>query len=269
MKPKITSLIAGISFAVVSLAVPMNLSAWSQKGHDVTAFIAENHLTPATAAAVDSIFEGMSLVYWANWLDNASHNPPYEYTRTWHYRNVDANQTYETAPINPEGDAVTALYYCQKQLGDSAVSLPDKQLALKMLVHIMGDLHQPMHLGHASDAGGNKVKVQYFFRDTNLHSVWDGQLVESAHKWSYTEWQQQIDRLSPADERSVLQGNYDDWAKESVKLADRIYKTYPPKSYFSYNDVAKWTPVIETQLLKAGLRLAHILNLTFDPEYSL
>ncbi|MDE6782391.1 MAG: S1/P1 Nuclease, partial [Paramuribaculum sp.] len=83
------------SFSLITLAVALSSWAWSQKGHDVTAYIAEKHLTPATAAAVDSILDGMSMVYWANWLDNASHTPEYAYTKTWHYKNVNEGVRYE------------------------------------------------------------------------------------------------------------------------------------------------------------------------------
>ena len=94
---------------VAAAVMPVSSWGWGQKGHDVTAYIAERHLTPATAAAVDSIFDGRSLVYWANWLDNASHTPEYAYSKTWHYRNIDADQTYESMPKNPQGDVVDAI----------------------------------------------------------------------------------------------------------------------------------------------------------------
>lgn len=95
--------------SIVFAAVTFAAGAWSQKGHDVTAYIAEQHLTPAARAAVDSIFDGRSMVYWANWLDNASHQMDHAYTKTWHYKNIDADETYESAQANPAGDAVTAL----------------------------------------------------------------------------------------------------------------------------------------------------------------
>ena len=75
------------------MAVGVAAFAWGQKGHDVTAAIAEAHLTPATQKAVAEVLDGMSPVYWANWLDNASHTPEYAYSKTWHYKNVDAGKT--------------------------------------------------------------------------------------------------------------------------------------------------------------------------------
>ncbi len=248
--------------------IGLNAFAWGQKGHDVTAYIAEQHLTPTTRAAVESILDGKSIVYWANWLDNASHQRPLAYTKTWHYKNVDADVRYEEAPANPAGDAVTAIKSRIEILSDPTSSLEEQQLALKILVHVMGDLHMPLHMGHATDLGGNRIKVKFFNRDTNLHSAWDSSLPEAAHKWSYTEWQQQIDRLNPAQEAKVTAGSIDDWAKQNVKIASDVYTYFQPGANISYNDIARWTPVIEEQFLNGGLRLAHVLNSIYDPEYT-
>ena len=162
------------SFISIFMSVAaISAFGWGQKGHDVTAFIAENHLTPTTRAAVDSLLEGRSMVYWANWLDNASHTPEYAYTKTWHYKNVDEGERYEEAHANPAGDAVTAIKAQIETLTGKDTPLNDSQLALKILVHVMGDLHQPLHMGHATDLGGNRTQVKDFGRDTNLQSVWD------------------------------------------------------------------------------------------------
>lgn len=254
--------------ALTGMTVAISAMAWGQKGHDVTAYIAEKHLTPAAAATVDSLLDGRSLVYWSNWLDNASHTPEYAYTKTWHYNNVDAGKTYETRKQAPDGDAITALRYSIGILSDQSKNQEEKSLALKMLCHILADIHQPLHMGHATDYGGNTVKLKYFGHDTNLHSIWDNALTESAHKWSYTEWQQQIDRTTPVGEKIIISGNIDDWATQSVKLAEEVYNFFPSGKHVSYNDVAHWTPVIEEQLLKGGLRLAHVLNMLFDPSYN-
>lgn len=258
-------MIRKIFLVSVFAAVALNAWAWGQKGHDVTAYIAEQHLTPEARAAVDSLFEGRSMVYWANWLDNASHTPEYAYTKTWHYKNVNEGVRYEEMSPNPAGDAVLAIKQCMGKLSDPEVPFADKQLALKILVHVVGDMHQPMHMGHATDLGGNRVKVKYFGRDANLHGIWDTNLVESAHKWGYTEWQQQIDRLSPEAEAVIVEGTVDDWAKQTVVIAADVYNATPAGTNLSYDEVARWAPVIENQLLTGGLRLAAILNSIYAP----
>ncbi len=255
-----------LTLLAAAASIAVSAFGWGQKGHDTTAYIAEQHLTPATAASIDSILEGKSIVYWSNWLDNASHQPDMRYTKTWHYKNVDADETYETAQANPSGDAVTAIKAQIETLSASA-TLKDAQLALKILVHVMGDLHMPLHMGHAPDLGGNRIKVKFFGRDNNLHSVWDSSLPEAAHKWSYSEWQQQIDRADEATTEAILSGTVDDWAKESVGIASKVYTYFQPGINISYNDIARWTPTVEDSFLKGGLRLAHTLNLIYDSDY--
>lgn len=257
-------------FVLGSFALLMGLSAypWGQKGHDVTAFIAENHLTPTTKQKIDSILDGKSIVYWANWLDNASHTPEYEFSKTWHYKNIDDGVAYADAPLHNDGDVVRAIYEQVGILQDPEANPASQQLALKIVVHVLGDLHQPMHMGHASDLGGNRWTVNYFGRDSNLHSVWDSSVPESAHKWTYTEWQNQIDRANEAFTAEILaEGNPDKWGEETFEIAKQVYAKTPQNHKISYDYVAEWTPVVEQQFLRGGLRLADILNSIYDPEY--
>ena len=91
------------------LAVSVNGYSWGQKGHDVTCALAEKHLTKKAKKQITELLDGRSIVYWANWMDNASHTPEYKYTSTWHYKNIDADKTYENAPLNENGDVVRAI----------------------------------------------------------------------------------------------------------------------------------------------------------------
>lgn len=253
--------------ALVALGGTQLAMGWGQKGHDTIAAIAERHLTPATKAALDSLLDGKSIVYWANWMDNASHTPKYDYSKTWHYKNIDADQSYASAPKHSKGDVVSALNREVAILGSPRESDAEKVLAVKMIVHFMGDLHQPMHLGHASDLGGNTVKVKFFKNEANLHSVWDSSLPEAAHKWSYTEWSDQLHRLPEAEERAVMGGDFDSWAEETYGICRQVYEKTPKGTVVSYDYIADWTPVVEQQFLKGGLRLADVLNQIFDPGY--
>ena len=173
--------------------------AWGQKGHDVTAYIAECHLTPAAAKKIDKVLGGYSPVYFANWLDNASHTPEYAYTKTWHYLNVDEGRTLDDMPANPQGDI------------------------LKAVTEIVAKL-------------------------------------ESAHKWSYTEWQRQIDRLTKQEAEAVAAGTPADWVAETLEICRKVYDETPEGSRISYDYIAAAAPVIERQLLRAGHRLARLLN---------
>lgn len=256
---------------LISLAIAIvtfNLCfAWSQKGHDVTAYVAEQHLTPATRAAVDSLLKGKSMVYWANWLDNASHTPEYAYSKTWHYKNINEGVDFDKASVHPNGNIETALYQQIATLKNGEPNPEKAALALKMIIHLMGDMHQPMHMGHQTDLGGNRTKVKFFGRDTNLHTVWDNNLVESAHKWSYTEWQQQIDRPGTYNEQEIIAGTITDWARQTWAIVTDVYGSTPAGTNISYDYIALFSPTIEQQFLRGGLRLAHVLNSIFDPAY--
>ena len=259
------------SFLAASLLLTgtSEMFGWGQKGHDTVAAIAENHFTPTTKKAVDSLLEGHSPVYYANWLDNASHTPEYAYSKTWHYKNIDADKTYENAPNIKDGNIVNAIYEQVDILQDSTKSKDEKSLALKMVVHFLGDIHQPMHMGHASDRGGNKWYVKYFKNATNIHSVWDSRLPESAHKWSYTEWVNQIDRAPEAVEMEIVKdGTPDTWGKETYLICKKIYESTPIDTNIEYDYIADWTPTIEQQFLRGGLRLADLLNSIFDTNYT-
>ena len=101
-----------IRFAMIAaglVAATVNGYSWGQKGHDITCSIAEQHLTKKAKKQISEIFDGKSIVYWSSWMDNASHTPQYKHTSTWHYKNIDADETYETAQLNPDGDVVRAI----------------------------------------------------------------------------------------------------------------------------------------------------------------
>lgn len=247
-------------------AIATNAFGWGQKGHDTVAYIAECHLSQVAADSVAALFDGRSPVYWANWLDNASHTPEYAYTKTWHYKNIDAGISYDDMQLNEKGDVVTAIGEQIAILADPVSNRDQKVLALKILVHTVGDLHQPMHMGHLTDLGGNKWKVAFFGRDNNLHSIWDTAIMNSGHSWGYKEWQEQIDRLTPEQEAAESAGTVDQWARQTHEIAGRVYDYFPEGAKVSYNEIAAWTPVIELQVLRGGLRLARILNAIFDPQ---
>lgn len=251
---KLACLTAGL------LVFAINGYSWGQKGHDVTCAIAEKHLSRKAKKQISEILDGKSIVYWANWMDNASHTPEYKYTKTWHYKNIDAGETYEQAALEEKGDVVRAINDLIEELKSGNQTKDEQALSLKFLVHLMGDLHCPMHMGHKSDLGGNRWQVQYFGRGSNIHSVWDSGLVESAHKWTYTEWVDQIDTYSREENRKMVEGDPASWGEQTYEVCKRVYDATPVGSKLSYDYVSEWAPVAEMQLLRAGLRLAAVLN---------
>jgi hypothetical protein len=189
----------------------------------------------------------------------------------WHYVTLNGI-LYDHAP--PEGDALDALTHFRAVLKDPAASLADKQLALRFIVHLVGDLHQPLHVGKCCDKGGNDVKVTWFGKPTNLHAVWDSQLVDD-EQLSFTELAAKLERNTR--ERDVIDWwdiNPRDWISESAQVRDQIYANIPPPKKpsgklkkgekplpdLSYGYVYKFTPVMEQRLSQAGVRLAAYLN---------
>lgn len=243
------------------MGVVLNALAWGPKGHDTVAYIAEQHLSKKTLKKVQEVLGGHSLVYVANWMDNASHTNEYAYTKTWHYVNVDPNEgTYANSKKDAAGDVVTAINSIVENLKSGELSPDEEQAQLMMLIHLVGDMHCPMHAGHKSDRGGNGTQVKYFGKQKKLHSVWDSEIVESAHRWSYSEWQFQIDRASKKEQKAIIQGTPNDWIEETVVLANDIYEESTTQQNLSYDYVANYTPIIEQQFLKGGLRLAALLE---------
>ena len=238
--------------------------AWGQKGHDVTAYIAECRLTPEAAEKVRKALDGYSPVYIANWLDFASYWPEYAYSKTWHYLNIDEGETLESMSRNPGGDVLTAVTRLTEKLKSGRLTPEEETLSLKMLIHLVGDMHCPMHSGHRSDRGGNTIPVTFFGKPANLHSIWDTSLPEAAHKWSYTEWQNQIDRLSDDEATLIESGTPKEWFMETAELCKGIYEATPEGTNVSYDYIDRFTTLIEQQFVKGGHRLAKLLNEIYE-----
>jgi hypothetical protein len=267
--------IALISLSIILMFNSLTAFGWGAVGHDVIASIAEQNLTRKAKRNLDKILDGKSIVYYASWMDNIQNSPAwkggYDKTKTWHYANVDKGLTYKTMEKNPSGDVITALNELTAQLEHNFKNLSDSLKAdyVKMIVHMVGDLHCPMHAGRLSDRGGNFTKVKWFGQETNIHSVWDSRIVESARKWHYSEWAEQLDHHNRKFKKSVTQGSYEDWFTSTVANAAAIYD-YVEKietedlPYLSYQFVYDFSPMLEQSLLLGGYRLAHVLNEIFD-----
>ena len=173
---------------------------------------------------------------------------------------MDEGKTIDTMPGNPDGDVLKAVTTLVAELKAGGLPSEEETLKLKMLIHLVGDMHCPMHAGRLSDIGGNLRPVLMFGKKTNLHSAWDTAIPEAARKWSYTEWQEQIDRLTDDEAMLIQAGEPYDWLKETHAICVGIYADSPEGTKISYDYVYKYTPVIELQFLRGGYRLARLLN---------
>lgn len=268
-----------LSTFALSLVMMLNSLAsfgWGPTGHDVVAAIAEAHLTDKTKERLNELLDGRSIVYYSSWMDNIQNSPyweaGYNQTKTWHYANVDKGETYQTMKKNANGDVVVALERLTGELSENYANLTDSVRSdyVKMIVHMVGDMHCPMHAGRLSDLGGNRMKVRWFGRNTNLHSVWDSKIVESARKWSYSEWRDQLDRTTEEYKASIMCGTFEEWFCETVEGAASVYDYVEAlgeeNPNLSYQFVYDFSPLLERQLLVGGYRLAYVLNTIFDPS---
>ena len=268
MKPRLS--LAAAAAAIVF--VPTPAMAWGKTGHRVVAALADAQLSGLARAHVQEILGfGESLDEAANWPDEmrSAPSPFWQKTATpWHYVTLNG-VLYDHAP--PEGDALDALKLFSAALKNPAASRKEKQLALRFVVHLVGDLHQPLHVGKCCDKGGNDVKVKWFGRDLNLHSVWDSAMVDE-QQLSFTEYAARIQRhTSNADVIAWWDINPRDWISESAQIRETVYPKPPsdPKKLpeLSYSYVYQFTPVMERRLSQAGVRLAAYLNAIYaEPQ---
>ena len=245
--------------------------AWGPMGHDVVAAIAEQNLNKKAKKALNELLDGKSIVYYSSWMDNIQNSPywknGYDQTKTWHYANVDKGFTYQTMKKNEKGDVVSALNRLTWELTENYDNLTDSMRVdyVKMIIHMVGDMHCPMHAGRLSDRGGNSVKVKWFGQQTNLHSVFDSKMIESARKWGYQEWVAQLDRADKKFKKSVAQGTFEEWFNKTVENAAQIYDYVERQDNknLSYQFVYDFSPMLEESLLLGGYRLAAVLNNIF------
>ena len=277
------------------LTVTQSAYAWGPMGHRVTAEIAQRHLTPAALAKVNSLLDGRTLADVSNWPDELRSDPRFDKYKPLHFATVkDGLTSYRDAEKAPCGDLVVAIdafaaflrtnsresLYTVKALTDKSDGTSKgacnpqetepltQAQALSFLVHLMGDLHQPLHVG-GTDMGGNLVAVNWMDRWTsNLHSVWDDEMPDY-ERLGYTQFARFLDRASEADTKRWQSGNTISWADEAVAMRSKLY-VFPDYStnaaihMISYKYIGAQRARMREQLLKGGLRLAGVLNSVFQ-----
>ena len=178
------------------LFVCVQALGWGSTAHRAAAGIAERYLSPEARLAIEDILERETLAEASTWPDFMRSAPSEFWQRTanpWHYVTVPEGKAYEEVGAPGQGDAYTALQGFSADLRAAETPPQDRALALRFIIHIIADLHQPLHVGNGTDRGGNDTRVTYFGQSTNLHRVWDSQLVDS-EQLSYSEWIEWLDR---------------------------------------------------------------------------
>jgi hypothetical protein len=252
-----------IVLAVTSIVLSGQVLAWGQNGHRVTGAIAERYLSSKAQKAISKLLPGEDLAEASTYPDEMRSDPSVFWKKTanpWHYVTVPVDKSYAEVGAPEEGDALTALNQFTLTLKNPKASLEDKQLALRFIVHIIGDLHQPLHVGNGNDKGGNDIKLEFFWQDSNLHRVWDSELMDK-RQLSYTEWTTILSRkISAKQAKEWATADPQVWIKESSILRDKIY---PSSDKISYDYLYQNMPFVQQRLEMGGVRIAAYLNEVF------
>ena len=166
---------------------------------------------------------------------------------------------YDVSKQSPDGDLVSGIEFCKSVIKDKSTSDEDKAFYLKLLVHFIGDLHQPLHVALEEDKGANDFKVQWFYQDTNLHTVWDRKMIDD-YGMSYSELAKNADYLTKDQIKDIQKGSVIDWVNETHQLTREVYASVKQGDNLRYEYSYKYLNVARKQIQKAGIRLAKTLN---------
>lgn len=239
-----------------------NVPFWSQTGHRTIGEIAEQNLNRRAKKRILELLDGQSIAAVANFGDDIKADKKYAKFSPWHYVNFPADKKYTDVTPSPQGDLIQGIQECERIIKDEGSSREDKVFYLKMLIHLVGDLHQPMHVGRLEDKGGNDIELKWFGKNTNLHRLWDANLIDD-YQMSYTELAVDYPEITKEDKKQIQEGTIYDWVEESQDLANELYGSVTAGEKLGYAYRYKYMDVVRDQLQKGGLRLAKVLNELF------
>lgn len=251
-----------LAFAFV-LYMPLHAGAWGMLGHRIVGQIAESHLSGKARKGVKEVLGNESLAMASNWGDFIKSDPAYDYLYNWHFVNLpaglDKQGVFDLLEQEKSPNVYNKIPEMAAVLKNRKTSAEEKRLAMRLLIHLMGDLNQPMHTARKEDLGGNKVFVTWFGEKSNLHRVWDESLIEY-QQLSYTEYANAINFPS-ADQLSTWRNSsLKDYVYGSYMACNRIYANVKPEERLSYKYNFEFVGLLNEQLLKGGICLANILN---------
>mgnify|MGYP001950148424 CR=1 FL=1 len=232
---------------------------WSKTGHRVVGDVAQEHLSRKAKKTISKILKGQSLAAVSNFGDEIKADRQFRKFSAWHYVNFPADKDYKDVEPSEHGDLVMGINTCISIIKNPNSSEADVAFYLKFLVHLIGDLHQPMHVGRLEDKGGNDIQVQWFGQGSNLHRVWDSNMIND-YGMSFTELSDKLPMLSKNQIKELQKGDVYDWVEESQDIANELYDSVTVGEKIGYQYSYKWWGTVENQLQKGGIRLATVLN---------
>jgi len=239
--------------------------AWGPQGHRVSAGYAEQLLSSPAREGVKGLLGAQTLASASTWADEMRGNPSVFWQDTagpWHYVTVPAGQRYLELSAPPQGDALTAMSAFCATLLDPDATLVSKQLALRFTLHIIQDLHQPMHVGNGRDRGGNRIKLALNGKTTNLHRVWDSAIIRH-QGLSDAAWVTLLAQASAKQRAQWGANSPPEWVAESAALRDRIY---PTGNTLGNRYLEQYSQDTTGRLRLAGARTATFVNGLFSQD---
>ena len=235
--------------------------SWGRTGHRVVGHIAQKHLSKKALKNIRLIMGNESIAMASNWMDEIKSDRVYDHMNPWHYCTIPDGMTYAEAGTPDEGDAIATIERLIRELETKQFTDEDELFALKSLIHLIGDIHQPLHVGNGEDRGGNDIKVKWFWNDSNLHRVWDSGMIDS-QQLSFTEMAASIDFATDAQIQKWQSDPLMTWIEESKSLRNQVYDL-PENMSIGYEYNYKNWDTAEQRLLQAGIRLAGVLNMIY------
>ncbi len=246
--------------SVIYLVLLLNLHAfgWGLTGHRVIGSIAEDHLSRKAEKKINQILKDESIAMAGNFMDDIRSDPAYRFLDPWHYCTIPDGLTYEEAGTPEQGDIIMAINKLTEELKTKNFTLGDESFTLKLLIHLIGDIHQPLHVGNGNDRGGNEIRVEYFWDDSNLHRVWDSGIID-LQQLSFTEYTKWINHATEKEVSDWQHSDVKDWAMEAVSFRPQVYQI-PESKKINYRYNYENIDLVNQRLLQAGIRLAGVLN---------
>ncbi len=246
-----------LSILLLTVFLPTSYS-WGPTGHRIVGLIAEQHLSKKTLKKVKAVLGTETLAEVSTFMDFIRSDRKYNHMTPWHYCTIPDGMTYEEAGTPEQGDVIVTIERLISELKSKNFTDYDEAFALKMLVHLVGDIHQPLHVGNGEDRGGNDVKLEYFFSSSNLHRVWDSGIIDQ-QKYSYSEYADWINHVETSQVKTWQSATVRQWAAESMTYREQVYDI-PENKKLSYRYNYDNIEAVNLRLLQAGVRLAGVLE---------